>query len=60
MQCTEKGIENASINLKNIYKYVHSPINEFILHLPTVSYTHLDVYKRQTTEYAICFSMLQI
>ena len=41
MQCTEKGIENASINLKNIYIYVHSPINE------SVSYTHLDVYKRQ-------------
>ena len=33
-RCTEKGIENASIYLKNIFIYFHSPINEFILHLP--------------------------
>ena len=36
MQCTEKGNENASINLK-IYIFMFIP----------VSYTHLDVYKRQ-------------
>ena len=38
MQCTEKGIENASINLKNTYV--------------AVSYTHLDVYKRQIMYWA--------
>ena len=35
MQCTEKGIENASINLKNIlyiFMFIHQSMNSFFIY----------------------------
>ena len=34
MQCTEKGIENASINMKNIYifMFIHQSMNSFFIY----------------------------